>query len=82
MRNAMFGMAAALFFQAGCASVDEQAAQVLATFGPYCDKLGYQPNTDAWRLCIQLEDSKAAAALTGHRSYYSDAMTAHLRGRQ
>lgn len=54
---------AALLLLAGCAATpDEYASQVIAAYGPYCDKLGYQANTDAWRTCIQLEDAKAVAA--------------------
>lgn len=34
----------------------------MAAYGPYCDKLGYARDTDAWRQCVQLEDAKHAAA--------------------
>jgi hypothetical protein len=70
MRTAIVCAAAGFLLAAGCATVDEQAAQVVAAYGPYCDKLGYQPNTDAWRLCIQLEDAKAAAALSTQHAPY------------
>jgi uncharacterized protein YceK len=43
----------------GCATVDERAAETLAAFGPYCEKLGYTKDTDAWRQCIQMEDAAA-----------------------
>ena len=70
MRIAIVCAAAGLVLAGGCATVDEQAAQVVAAFGPYCTKLGYQPDTDAWRLCIQVEDSKAAAALSAQHPTY------------
>lgn len=53
---------------AGCATPEQWAQQVIAEFGPYCEKLGYKKDTDAWRQCIQIEDAKAAAA--AHRARY------------
>ena len=45
---------------AGCMTVEQRAQQTLAAYGPYCEKLGYTPNTDAWRQCIQAEDMRDA----------------------
>ncbi|MBE0620305.1 MAG: hypothetical protein IH605_06905 [Burkholderiales bacterium] len=45
----------------GCATMEERAADVLATFGPYCEKLGYTKDTDPWRQCVQMEDAAAGA---------------------
>lgn len=42
---------------AGCATPEQRAANAIARFGPYCEKLGYQTNTDSWRSCIQGEQS-------------------------
>ena len=57
------GSLAVILMAAGCAATPEEyASQVIAAYGPYCDKLGYQSNTDAWRMCIQLEDTRAAAS--------------------
>ena len=51
-----------LLLLTGCATPEQWAGEVTAAYGPYCDKLGYQRDTDAWRQCIQLEDAKHAAA--------------------
>ena len=45
-----------------CATPEQWAGEVMAAYGPYCDKLGYQRDTDAWRQCIQIEDAKHSAA--------------------
>lgn len=44
---------------AACATPAEQAAQMerevdrmIVVYGPACDKLGYQTNTDLWRDCV------------------------------
>ena len=42
----------------GCASTEQYAARMADDYGPYCDKLGYQRNTDAWRNCVQTQDAK------------------------
>ena len=54
-----------LVLLAGCATPAQQAAEVIAAFGPYCESLGYTRNTDPWRQCIQWEDAAAQ-----ERSYY------------
>ena len=48
---------------AGCATPEERAQQVIAAYGPYCERLGYTPNTDTWRQCIQTEDMRDAMAM-------------------
>jgi hypothetical protein len=42
-----------LVFLAGCATPAERAERHISSYGPYCEKLGHQPNTDPWRACIQ-----------------------------
>ena len=38
---------------AGCAITPEQRAErMVSRFGPVCDKLGFQPDSDAWRNCV------------------------------
>jgi len=45
---------------AGCATTPEERAarvqadvdQMIATYGPGCEKLGYRPNDDKWRDCV------------------------------
>lgn len=45
--------AVVLLLLAGCAITPEQrAATMISRFGPVCDKLGFQPNTDGWRNCV------------------------------
>ena len=48
---------------AGCATPEQRAQQVIAAYGPYCEKLGYTPNSDPWRQCLQTEDMRDAMAL-------------------
>jgi hypothetical protein len=36
----------------GCISPEYRAQQALEKHGPYCEKLGFQSATDAWRNCI------------------------------
>jgi hypothetical protein len=55
------GWLAALVLLSGCATPEQWAGDVIAAYGPYCDKLGYQRDTDAWRQCVQLEDAKHSA---------------------
>jgi hypothetical protein len=50
---------AALLGLAGCATPDQRAAQVqaeveqmIATYGPACEKLGYRADDDRWRDCV------------------------------
>jgi len=46
---------------AGCASQEQRAEILISTFGPFCEKLGYERNTDAWRGCIASEGSNRGA---------------------
>jgi hypothetical protein len=56
-------------FIAACASnpaaEKEYAVQLMAhkieVYGPACEKLGYKPETDAWRGCIQHEYDQVIA---------------------
>ncbi len=59
---------------AGCATPQERAAQVqrdvdemIATYGPACERLGYKASTDAWRDCILRLNT--ADAYQRYRSY-------------
>jgi hypothetical protein len=73
---------------AGCMTTAQRAAQMqaevdemIAVYGPACEKLGYQANTDAWRSCIlDLSAQKSrerylaaprAAPCFGHRGFYN-----------
>jgi hypothetical protein len=66
MRNAfLFLMLGAL---AGCMTPAERAAraerdvtEMMQTYGPACEKLGYPRDSDQWRGCVLHLDSKAAA---------------------
>lgn len=56
MKRAVWVLAVLL---AGCATPGERAARVqqeveemIAVYGPACERLGYQADTDAWRDCI------------------------------
>ena len=54
--------AAFLLLLTGCATPEQWAAEVKAAYGPYCDALGFQRETDQWRQCVQFEDAKRSAA--------------------
>lgn len=48
-----------LCFAAACASQEERAAAVsrdvedmMRVYGPGCERLGYKPDSDAWRDCV------------------------------
>ena len=52
-------LSALLLLLGGCATQAERAAAVqrdvddmVAVYGPGCEKLGYKPATDAWRECV------------------------------
>lgn len=47
---------------AGCASPQERADRAIARHGPYCDQMGFQRNTDAWRNCVATQDANARTA--------------------
>ena len=46
------------------ARAQQQVTEMIQTYGPACEKLGYQPNTDQWRSCILNLDSKDNAERT------------------
>jgi len=52
---------------AGCASPAERAAQaqrdveeMISTYGPACERLGYKADSDAWRDCLLRLSTKDA----------------------
>ncbi len=54
-----FAVSVLMMFVAGCATQSERAAQVqrdvddmIKVYGPGCEKLGYQADSDSWRDCI------------------------------
>jgi hypothetical protein len=63
-------------FLAGCVSPAERAAQMqrdvdemMATYGPACEKLGYKNDTDPWRECVLRLSTKES--YERYRSYPS-----------
>lgn len=36
----------------GCATPEQKAQRYLEVYGPVCDKLGFEKNTDNWRNCV------------------------------
>lgn len=63
---------------AGCATPAQQAAykqqdmdRRIAIYGPACNKLGFNPNTDQWRNCmLQLNFQDEASAYANYPPYY------------
>jgi hypothetical protein len=47
----------------GCAA--QQAERDIANYAPYCEKLGYRPDTDPWRDCIQTRSANMIGASQG-----------------
>ena len=45
----------ALLLLAGCETPAQRAQNDINEYGPYCDALGYQRDSDGWRQCIQLQ---------------------------
>ena len=40
------------------ARAQQQVTEMIQTYGPACEKLGFQANTDQWRSCILNLDTK------------------------
>jgi len=72
----------------GCMTTAERAAQMqaevdemIAVYGPACEKLGFQASTDPWRNCVlELNTQKTrerylagprTTTCWGHRGFYS-----------
>jgi hypothetical protein len=72
----------------GCATQADRAAQqqrevddMIAVYGPACQKLGYQADTEPWRSCIIQMDTKNAieryrttpttTSCFGHRGFFN-----------
>ena len=72
----------------GCATTAERAArmqaevdEMVAVYGPACEKIGFQPGTDPWRNCVLgLSEQKTrerylatprTTTCWGHRGFYS-----------
>ena len=72
---------------AGCATQADQTArmqrevdEMIATYGPACEKLGYKSDADPWRDCVLRLSSKDTAArysraqtttsCFGHRGFF------------
>ncbi len=36
-----------------CATPEQRAESAISRHGPYCERLGFAADTDAWRQCIQ-----------------------------
>lgn len=47
----------------GCYSPQKHAEGLQRIHGPYCESMGYRPQTDAWRNCIQAREDRNNAAV-------------------
>jgi len=56
MRYAMIAL-----LLAGCATPEQRADRIIAIYGPLCDRLGYEKNSDKWRDCVTSQAAGAAA---------------------
>lgn len=48
---------------AGCASPADKAAKLKSNHALYCEFLGYTTDSDAWRECIEQEQSRVPGAV-------------------
>ena len=85
LRSSILSILAVL---AGCATQAERSAQIqrevddmIAVYGPACDKLGYKSATDPWRDCVLRLNTKDTVAryrtspttttCFGHRGFFN-----------
>jgi hypothetical protein len=73
MRILMILIASALL--AGCATpaeraarMQQEAAEMMALYGPACEKLGYGKDSDPWRDCVLRLDARDSYRWRGHPS--------------
>jgi hypothetical protein len=87
MRTLM--MVAGLLALAGCATTPEEKSaqvradveQMIATYGPACDRLGFKPDDDKWRDCVlrlaQRDERRyyyrypVTTSCIGHRGFFN-----------
>lgn len=65
-----YALIAAIALLAACATPAQRAERVMAIHGPYCDKLGFQRDTDPWRNCVMQQANAAQAASSAAYSTY------------
>ena len=67
---------------AGCATPEQRAEKDMARFGPYCEKMGYESQTDKWRECIRAEasDDRATRSRASSAIIQSRPKTCHTVG--
>lgn len=46
----------------GCATPEQRAQRLVERYGPFCEKLGFTPQTDAFANCIQQQAAADTAA--------------------
>jgi hypothetical protein len=88
MRRQLLILASLVTLLTGCATTAEQAAQMqaeidemVAIYGPACEKLGFQNGTDPWRNCVlglsaqktheRYLSAPRTSSCWGHRGFYS-----------
>jgi hypothetical protein len=88
MHRRLLIIASVLTLLTGCATTAERAAQMqaeiddmVAVYGPACDKLGFQNGTDPWRNCVlglsaqknreRYQSTPRMSSCWGHRGFYS-----------
>ncbi len=53
---------------AACANTAEKAAKQNPNHAPYCESLGYTPDSDVWRECIEQQQSRVPGTADRIRS--------------
>jgi hypothetical protein len=49
---------------AGCATPEQRADRMISRFGPICDKLGYEKDSDKWRDCVVSQSNAPRPAVS------------------
>jgi hypothetical protein len=80
MRVPAIGCLMLIGMLAGCATPEQEAQYnvrhmdyLITVYGPACDRLGFQRNTDQWRECIVRLDGNNQYYYGGGYSYYGRA---------
>lgn len=67
--------------QERAARMQAEMAQMMAVYGPACDRLGYTPQSDPWRHCVlQLSTKDELHRLGNTPSYYGGWGPRYWRG--
>jgi hypothetical protein len=86
MRQSILVAVSALLLSA-CTTPQERAAamqaemdRIMVEYGPACTRLGYQPNSDAWRNCVLQLNTRDEITRYGYPTFYGGFGRSHWGG--